>query len=76
MRTEYVDYGGIIAVVYALKEVLHLQILKGNQEHKRSQKYSDHIYHMAGLRIATQHNCKWRTGKHMNLKDFHISNYE
>jgi len=34
MRTEYVDHGGIIAVVYALKEVLHLQILTGNQEHK------------------------------------------
>jgi len=38
MRTEYVDYGGIIAAVYALKKVLHLQILTGNQEHKRSQK--------------------------------------
>ena len=48
MRTEYVDHGSIIAVVYALKEVLHLQILTGNQEHKWSQQYSDHIYHLHG----------------------------
>lgn len=32
MCTNYMDYGRIIADVYALKKVLHIQILTGNQE--------------------------------------------